>query len=394
MKKRQIKKILRQEINEHIPEHLDTSNFGLIKNVKPSRNNRFSFNRRVGLSIASFVLIGIFITVLALRPNQPVTHRQPYAFKAENQVVSFSAMSTSSILSHLENDALLTMDQIFLLSNRSNETAIDPIIPYLEMAERFITINDGFSITESESDRLEYTNMTTFKTTTLTNQEVTYHMYYNIFNSLIENDEENYQIEGILIYGQKTYQVQGSRVVEGDEKRIEFKSLIDEQNYVESKYEIEADETKFSFKTVVNSIVIEESIVEIEEENDETEISLEFINGNDIRVYEFTYEIKNGQSILSIKYETIINGTEAEGEIEVYVIIDPLTNETTYKLILDDDDEYEVDRDEEDEDEEDEDDEDDDDEDDDEEDDEYDEEDENDEEDDDIEYDENKYFNF
>ncbi|MCD4826651.1 MAG: hypothetical protein K8Q99_02570 [Acholeplasmataceae bacterium] len=354
MKQKQIKKILRQEIDNRIPERLDTSSFGLIKHDKPIKNTSFSFNKRLGLSFASFVLIAIVVTAFALRPSREVINRQPYAFSAENQVVSFSAMSTSSILSHLESDALLASDQIVLLSSQTSQTPIDPIVPYLEMAERFITIGDGFNITEIESDLAEYTNKSIFKTITLTHSAITYTMYYNITSSTIENDEENYQMEGILIYGQKTYQIQGSKEIEDDEEIIEFKSLIDDDNYVESKYEIDKDETKFSFKTVVNSITVEESVVEIEKENDKIEIKLEFINGVDRRVYEFTYEEKNEQAILSINYETIIKGIEKDGEIEVYIITDPLTNNTIYKLILDDE-EYEVDRDEEDEDDEDED---------------------------------------
>ena len=339
MRKQEIKKILKQEIERRVPEQLDLSKFNLKTSEKPVRSNGFSIQKKFSLALASFMVIFVVIFSFLLQPNQPADPSQPYTFSGENQVVSFSAMSTAAILSHTESQNLLTSFSVQRLSTISRNPVIDHVVPYLELAERFLNDNNGFMIVENESELAEYTYKTEFKTSDLTRSTITYVMHYNMINEEVDGDELSYDIEGILIYGNKIYDVYGSKEIEEDEEIYSFKSSIDASNYVSTSYKEESDETKFSFEVVVDGVIVEESVIEIETENNEKEITLEFVDGNDYGSYKFEYEEVEGNSLLSIEFESFIDGVERKGEIEVFVIFDEITQTSSYKLIVDEDDE-------------------------------------------------------
>ncbi|AUD66134.1 hypothetical protein BK011_03505 [Tenericutes bacterium MZ-XQ] len=85
----------------------------------------------------------------------------------------------------------------------------------------------------------------------------------------------------------------------------------------------------------------------METDNNEKEITLEFVDGNNYGTYTFEYEVVDGNSLLAIEFESFIDGIERSGEIEVYVIFDEITQTSSYRLIVDEDDdedeyEYEV----------------------------------------------------
>lgn len=347
MRKNEIKKVLKQEIERHVPEQLDLSKFNLKPSEKPVKAHGFSIQRKFGFALASFIVVFVVIFSFLLQPNQPTNPTQPYTFSGDNQVVSFSAMSTAAILSHTETQNLLTSVSVQRLNTIATNPVIDHVLPYLELAERFLNDDNGFMIVESESELAEYAYKTEFKTSDLTRSVITYVMHYNMINEEIDGDESSYDIEGILIYGSKTYDVFGSKEFEENEEKYSFKSSIDEQNYVSTSYKEEKDETKFSFKVVVNGKVVEESVIEIETDNNEKEITLEFVDGNNYGTYTFEYEVVDGNSLLAIEFESFIDGIERSGEIEVYVIFDEITQTSSYKLIVDEDDdedeyEYEV----------------------------------------------------
>lgn len=339
MRKKEIKKILKQNIEQHIPEQLDLSKFNLKPSKKPIEKSHFTVQRKFAFALASFMVVFVVIFSFLLRPNQPVDPVQPYTFSGDNQVVSFSAMSTAAILSHTETQNLLTSYSVQRLSNIASNPVVDHVLPYLELAERFLNDENGFIIIEGSSELAEYTYKTEFKTSDLLRSTITYVMHYNMINEEIDGDETSYDIVGILIYGSKTYDVFGSKKFEEDEEKYQFKSSIDELNYVTTSYKKETDETKFSFEVVVNGDVVEESVIEIETNNNEKEISLEFIDGTNYGTYKFEYEEVDGKSLISIEFESFIDGKERNGEIEVYVIFDEMTQTSSYRLIVDEEDE-------------------------------------------------------
>jgi hypothetical protein len=204
-----------------------------------------------------------------------------------------------------------------------------------------------------------------------------YEMHYNM--TLIEEDDEEseYDLDGILITGINTYHVSGRKEIEEGEEKVVFKAFINENNYVESLYKIEEDEQTFRFKAVENGVVISESKFDLEMEDDEIKVELEFIEGDNEGYYLFEYRDEDGSKIIWIEFETIVDGEEMSGEMSVQMLVDEVTGEVVYRFNIrpSDDDafDYDIEDDDDDDEDEDEDDEDDEDEEDDDEDDEDDE---------------------
>lgn len=291
---------------------------------------------------------------------------------SDEDVFSYQALATSSLLQNQTSDTLVEKESGFTLlsgtqtldTEEDTEEPVEVVEPYLELIEKFMSGEQGFNVTIQASDNVDYEFMIVFETSDLLGEAQTYTLYYNqvLENELEdetdeadeEDDEQEYMITGILIYNDTTFTVEGKKEIEEDEEKLEFTSYLDELNYVKSEYKVENDETKFSIEEVRNGELYSESEIKIEIEDNETKVELEqFMNGN-VYYYEFKYEIEDGENIIKVEYETQIDGIEEEGEIKVYVVVDEFTGETSYYIVLDDDKdgeadhEYEKDRDDED----------------------------------------------
>jgi len=305
---------------------------------------------------------------------------------SDEDVFSYQALATSSLLQSQTNDTLIENNTGFSLVSGTQtldghedvEEPVEVVEPYLELIEKFMSGEQGFNATVQASDNVDYEFMIVFNTTDLLGEAQTYTLYYNqvLENDLEdesddaveeetedenddadeEDDEQEYMITGILVHGNQTFTVEGKKEIEEDEEKLEFTSYIDELNYVKSEYKVEDDETKFYIEEVRNGELYSESEIKIEIEDDETKIELEqFMNGNEY-YYEFKYETEDDEDIIKVEYETLIDGVQQEGEIKAYVVVDELTGETSYMILLDDDKdgeadhEYEKDRDDDDDD--------------------------------------------
>jgi hypothetical protein len=335
------------------------------------------------------------------------------SLSSDEDVFSYQALATSSLLQNRNGDTLVEKESGFTLLNGSQpletedevQEPVEVVEPYLELIEKFMSGEQGFNATVQASDNVDYEFMIVFSTTDLLGEAQTYTLYYNQVlesdfedeisdtyagastegNSDVplddtddaveeetedetddadeEDDEQEYMISGILVQGNQTFTVQGRKEIEEDEESLEFISYIDELNYVRSEYEVEEGETRFTLEEVRNGEVYSESEINIEIEDNEIKVELEqFMNDNEY-YYEFKYETEDGEDIIKVEYETFIDGVQQEGEIKAYVVVDELTGETSYVILLDDDKdgeadhEYEKDRDDDDDDDDDEDDE-------------------------------------
>ncbi len=291
------------------------------------------------------LVIGLFafILVASLAACTGLNGQVGFALTSDEDVMSFQALSTAELLSNMQPTTAQSMDAsgVAILSTEVDVT-IDQIQPYLELFEQLLTQNNGLSVVTEISDLPEYETKQIFTVTDILGNQVTYVMYYNTFVDLEESDDENddedemdeqeYRIEGIMIYGDLTYQIIGEYEVEGEESELKFKSYVDELNYVESKYEVESEEVKFEFQVVSNGIVVNESNIKIENEENELKIKLEYVSGSDSGEYEFKLEEEDGQSILKIEFTSTINGVTTSGEAKVNVLVDELTGETSYVI--------------------------------------------------------------
>ena len=306
-----------------------------------------------------FTIFTIITLITMVSACSAYTNNQSLSFDTNEDVISFQALTASSLIANenlsLSNGGLSGQ----LLSNEQNEgddpiidpteePTIDQIEPYIELIEQLLGSNHGLSVTTETSDLEAYETKMTFQTSTLNEGSASYTIYYNMTLKDEEDDESEYVLDGIMLLNDVEYTVSGKREVEDDEEKIEFIAKLDEFNYVESEYKVEEDENKFDIQVVSNGILVSHTNIKIEED-DETKIELEFIDGLNSGTYEFKYELEDGENILKIEYETMIDGVESRGQIKVLIMVDEVTGETYYQVYVqpEDDEAYEdhIDRD-------------------------------------------------
>jgi len=337
--------------------------------------------------IAKLLFIGLFslsVFVLAGCQSENITISNP-TFESSEEVYAFSALSATSLLhqevSSVTYGNLSYQDTSLKFSTLADEETLavedemDELNKYLNIMEKFLGNNNGLGVSVVASDTVDYETKMVFVTRNLLSEEVTYEVYYNE-TTLVDEDEDledeadeeeeeeeeiETQLEGMMIVDGVQYTLVGTREYEDGEEEITMKAYLDDNNYVKVKYELEEEERKFKFEVKIDGVVTSRTEVQVEEEDDETKIELEFIEGNAEGYYEFKLETEDGVQQIKIEYEVTDEfGNTEEGEIKVCVIVDEITGETTYEYEVksDDDDEvrkYEKDRDEDDDDDDDED---------------------------------------
>ena len=312
--------------------------------------------------------ISVLLLTITLAACTGTSYAAAFDFETDQEVFGFAAISTSSIL---ENSAVQPLSQtngMTQLDTKMNSMTLEEIQPYLEMFEELLTQNQGLTVVETVSEDPLYTTKVEFTVSNLLGEPVVYTMFYNqtlknddavieepvvdepvvdepVVNEtevdetddLDDEDELEYIIEGILFIDGAEYQVYGKKEMEDGEEKLTFKSMIDENNYVESKYKTEDGETKFYITVVQNGILVSESKIKIESEDNETKIVLEYNAGLNESKYSFKLENEDGVNLLMIKYEVLNDGTLETGKIKVEVIVDELTGVTSYQLFVEPD---------------------------------------------------------
>ncbi|MCF7932877.1 MAG: hypothetical protein K9K93_06890 [Acholeplasmataceae bacterium] len=304
----------------------------------------------------ALILMGL-LSMAVLTACQASLETTEKAFQTNDEVISLSALATTSLIPTLSNQTLASQHETVLLSSDANEAELetddDPVIeniePYIELVEQLLGSTNGLNVMAEASELEGYEQKMTFQTSGMAGETSTYVIHYNMTLEEEEDDESEFSLEGVMIVDGLTYTLVGEREVEDGEEEIEFIAYLDDQNYVVSEYKVESEEVEFEIQVVVNGVTVSETKVEIKEEDLETKVELEFIDGVNSGVYEFKFETEDGQSVLKIEFDTNIDGVEASGEMTVSVHVDDLTGETTYQVIVnpEDDDAYEksIDRD-------------------------------------------------
>lgn len=381
MKPKEIKKIIKLNMDSHIPDQAPRLDIEWAKPKSVPLKSPRAFHFKLILSTGLAVLI-LAITI-ALWPNGGLPpNPSEKLLKSDHEIISFSAVSSISLISTMGTNELISLPAT--LQATEEPEVITRVLPYLRTVEQLLLSDSGLNIVTGISDLPEYETFMQFETRNLLGGIKTYVMHYNMVLVDEDDDESEYSLEGILIFGENTYQVIGEKEIEDDEESVKFKAFKDASNYVESTYKIENDEQTFEFKVVQNGLTVSESKFEIEFDQDETKVKLSFKEGNNEGTFEFEYFTEDGLNFIKIEFEIDLNNQSSSGEMIVQMVTDPLTGITVYRIQVDPDDEesYEYDKEDDDDDEDDEDEEDEEDDEDDEEDDEDEEDEEDDEEDD------------
>ncbi len=292
-----------------------------------------------------------------------------------SEIYAFSAISSASLLGNTQT-ATPVVKTLSDTEETLIEQEVEDINKYLNMIEQFLGSNNGFSIESQTSDRVEYANKIVFTSVDLLGNQVVHILYYNevlatetaMVDDLeeeiteedtevdtedeteVEDEEEDESefedqettLSGILVMNDLEYSVTGKKEIEDNEEKIEIVSAIDSLNYVKVVSKLEDNERKYFYEVVEEGVVTTSSKLKIEEEDNETKVNLEYVQGTTSGSFEFKRELEDGEDIIKIQYEINDGVTVEQGEVKILVITDPLTGDTTYQYKVKTDDNVEI----------------------------------------------------
>jgi hypothetical protein len=361
MKTKEIKKIIKNEIESHIPNRPPAIPFPFASEDQEERmpsRRPFPFAHAFNVVFAALVVMFavVALTQRPVGPDLPVVLREDQV-----ETVTISAVSSLSLMSTIPDPEPLGAATTLL--SVTSDTLPSVVMPYLRSVEQLLS-SDDFHVIDDVSDLPDFERLMRFETKDLLGETTTYKMYYTMTLLEEDADEEEYRFTGLLYKGSKAYDVEGERSVENDEEKVSFKAYKSQDDYIESESESENGKRSYSFKVVSGGTTVSESTYEIETESDTTEVKIEFEQSGNKGEFSFEYVREDGIDLIRIDFETEIDGSETNGEMTVRMIVDPMTGTVSYRFVVDPDDdepfEYDVEddeRDDEDDDEEDEDDE-------------------------------------
>lgn len=178
---------------------------------------------------------------------------------------------------------------------------------------------EGSSVTTTKSDNDLYQKMTKIIVESFFEGKKELVLYYNEIIKEQDEDETEYNLEGIAIGFDKTYMLSGECELETDESELELKVVESKDNYIEISQEIENDELEFEYKMYQNGKKVFTQSIDMEleknytylkfkETSNDTKVKLEIKVLDQIYVYynKEVYLLENKENIYELKLTDLV----------------------------------------------------------------------------------------
>lgn len=276
---------LKTELNEQEIEDLSPLIIAKYRENIKQKTKRFSF-KNIAI-ICTTIIIVIILIIPSLSKNHqtkpytpvlPTTVSDTYAFEfgfAANIMIN-NQPTIKTLSTQILTDVTNTLHKEYL--------AIRQLLDE-DKTTYFLTISENSNYQEKMIITIKYNNF-----------DLECSIYYNKILKEKEEDEETYDLEGIIIINNQEYKISGITEKEEDEIETTIKINLNENNYFIIKQEIEEDEQEFIYSNYENNTLIQKSSLSIEKEKNETEIIIKNkgqINGKTIIKYEKNNLIAN-----------------------------------------------------------------------------------------------------
>ncbi len=327
MKNKDIKRMLIEKTEQDIPDVLSHINLDAIAiEPKPEKTHQpFPFKHAMSMTFAVIIIVfGFFFGYTMI--NAPSSNTSTTPLESETEEITFQTISATSLLYtettetlsyHESSTSILELDDDDDDDETFNllESEIDIINQYMNMLESTIGNKTQMIYEQGPSDREGYETMVTYKSTNLLGNLVQYTLHLNI-----ETTDENQTFTGIMMMGEKEYDVTGETKTEDGEKETFFTAKIDDDNYVYSETVLEDDEQSYLFEVYKHGELDHESEVELEMDDDEIKAEINVKSKN----HTFNLEIEkehddNDEPGFQVKFSFENGENEAEGEFRVSV---------------------------------------------------------------------------
>ena len=215
------------------------------------------------------------------------------------EMYALSAMSSAIYLQQEQTSVVKSMKSVNL-EQTSTEKPANITDEDLAGTKSCLTMfgdvikNNGFTQKVEKNTNLseelaKYNFVMTISIPNLSNTN-TYKLYYDEIATEtqveIEDEETETEIsttlEGVLIANETHFKVEGKKTIETEgnstEYSIEFKTYLDENNYVVVEQSSENNELEYEYEIYKNGVKVQKIEIEFEKENNKTELEFELVN--------------------------------------------------------------------------------------------------------------------
>lgn len=296
---------LRQEFSSlKVPDLKDKikANYYFNKEVstpKPKKHIFFTLKSALSFTLASVILL---LAIFGINQITQPPIKTPI-LTTEIQLVSFEAFSAISVMPESQVNNLsfaYTKPQIQYLNNYNTEKEIDYLHKYMFLIEQVLTIDKGLKIEVLDSDKSEYSNKEIIEISSAFNTTNYYTLYYNIINEDVEDDESEYELQGIMISDNLQYQLYGSKEIDGNETSVSLTATLNKNTWVKVTSERKSNMEEFEYEISDNG-VITKTIMEIEKNDNQVEVELEYETENGKSKYRFRHLKEENQIRIQAK---------------------------------------------------------------------------------------------
>ncbi len=248
----------------------------------------------------AFCALVLIIGIVSLRLNKnettkPTDNYTPNVPTTVNDTYAFEIMTATNIIFTTNESTMLNLDKDYQADLNSIAKKLHR--QYVSI-HQFI-YNDKSSYEVIPSTKEGYTDEMIIKIQ-YSNFDLQCSLYFNKTLKEIDDEEEVYDLDGIMIISGKTYQVVGETEIENDELETKIKVMLDENNYFIIEQEQEADEQEFIYTAYQNGKKVKENSLSVEKEDDETKIVIEEKGDINEKV---TIKIENNQIEADVDYQ-------------------------------------------------------------------------------------------
>lgn len=228
--------------------------------------------------------------------------------KSEKANFAFAAVGSGALLGELSASGEETVPSNapsngqYVTQDELPAEDLATINRYLGIVESFLS-DSGVTFTETESDKEGYAFKLVAQSKDMTGKVTEFILYYNETRTVVEEDETETVLEGIMSFNGQEYTVRGERESSFNEHEMEFIAYIDRSNYVKIEQEQEDGENEYSYTVVENGVAVAAFELEIEQEANETEVEIRSYENNVTTVIDFKEKIaSNGKSHIEAKF--------------------------------------------------------------------------------------------
>ena len=262
------------------------------------------------------------------------------ALATANDIYAMGAVSTVKLLgSNLSSDAMRTLTEASVAATADSSvtagTGDDGVKNQIDKFNEYFAALDSFlgedvvtsvSQTNTDAEYAEYETKLTITGKDIEGKTVAYTMYFTetFVSEEYDHDEtkSEYRLQGVLVYGEQAYNLTGKRSEETErsesENEIKIRAYIDDNTYVEMEHEYSVEnnetETEYVYSLYRDGILVEKTEVEFETERkgskQETEYSIEFVQGGAKGKYKVERVEKNGEVRMRVTYN--LDGKKGE----------------------------------------------------------------------------------